>query len=244
MNTIARNALWPRLVALALCLITAAAAVIAVATRNWRTDAPRTSDPLAPGLAALDDRQLSGLLPPAGEFPPAWTVKTGNDRLDRFGYSRIQPFQKPFRSIPAECANMETPRPGTIDVEVSGRDPADRFGTVTGAPTVRLAIGREFDRSGFDAMVSLASRCSRFSFAGFFTRTIRILEDSRPANGPQRFRMVLTTASGRQSADGTRTEYFSFARTAGLVLSGSDLTGKQQLLDTIFASTLRRIGAP
>jgi len=225
-------------------VITATAAVIALATRNWRADAPHTPDRMAPGLAALDDQQLSGLLPRAGEFPPTWTVKTSDDRVDRFGYFRQQPFQKPFRSVPAECANMETPTTGTIDVEVTGRNPADRFSAATGSPTVRLSLGREFDRSGFDAMVSLASRCSRFSFAGFFTHTIRILEDSRPANGPQRFRMVLTTTSGRQSAEGARTEYFSFARTAGLVLSGSDLNGKQQLLDTLVANTLRRIGAP
>jgi hypothetical protein len=244
MSSASRNSLWPRLITVALCAIATAGMLVAVSTRNWRNDAPRASDPLAPGLAALDDQQLADMLPKPGEFPPSWTVKGRNDHLDRFGYFRQQPFQKPFRSHPAECANMESPITGSIDVGVSGYDPTDRFSVVTNVPDIRLAIGREFDRGWFDAIINLAARCSRFSFASIFTHTIRILEDSRPANGPQRFRMLLTTTSGRQPASQTRTEYFSYARTAGLVLSASASDGNKQLLDTLFDNTLRRIGAP
>jgi hypothetical protein len=104
-------------------------------------------------------------------------------------------------------------------------------------------VGREFDPAGFDTMIGVVSRCSRFSSDAVGAYTVHILEDSRPAVGPQRFRYCLATAISGDPADATRTEYFSYARTSGLVLSGTGSTGHQQDFDALFESTLRRISA-
>ncbi|KCG22374.1 hypothetical protein P941_01266, partial [Mycobacterium tuberculosis KT-0048] len=104
-----------------------------------------------------------------------------------------------------------------------------------------LTVGREFDRSGFDAFVGLVSRCLRFGSAVAGSYTVRILEDSRPTAGPQRFRYSLTTTISAEPADETRTDYYSYGRTSGLILTGSAGSGHQQALDALFDITLQRI---
>jgi hypothetical protein len=105
-----------------------------------------------------------------------------------------------------------------------------------------LMVGREFDPIGFDAMIALVSRCSRFGTAGAGPYAVNIIEDSRPAGGPQRFRYSLTSTLSAEPADLTQTEYCSYARRSGL-MTGSASTGHQQAFDTLFEHTLNRISA-
>ncbi|BBX96648.1 hypothetical protein [Mycobacterium lacus] len=102
---------------------------------------------------------------------------------------------------------------------------------------IRLMVGREFDPAGFDAMIALVSRCSRFTTAGAGAYTVTILEDSRPADGPQRFRYALTSTLSGKPADATRTEYFSYARRSGLILTGSASSGHQQAFGALSERT-------
>ncbi len=244
MSTARPNSRWPWLIGIALCAITIAAVLIAVPTRSWHGDAPPTPDPLAPGLAALSDRQLADMLPKRAEFPASWTVKDEHS-YDSFGYFRSQPFHDGIGPEPAECAHLGELAAGARDTaEVSGLNPADPPDSRFDPRSIRLSIAREFNRGGFDAMIDLVSRCSRFTSGGVLIYTVRVLEDSRPANAPQRFRIVETQAAASGNPRLTRTEYFSFARTSALILTGYARNDNQQLLDTLFDSTLRRIGAP
>jgi hypothetical protein len=244
MSTARPNSRWPWLIAVALCIITIAAALNAIPTRSWHSDTPPTPDPLAPGLAALSDQQLADLLPGRAAFPASWTVKDDH-RYDSFGYFRSQAFHDGIGPEPAECAHLGELAVGASDAaEVSGRNPADPPEFIPDRQDLRLTIAREFDRGGFRTMIDLVSRCSRFDSGGVVIYTVRVLEDSRPANGPQRFRIVETTAAASGNPTVARTEYFSYARTLGLVLIGYCRNDNQQLLDTLFDSTLRRIGAP
>jgi hypothetical protein len=143
---------------------------------------------------------------------------------------------------PVECFGVVgVASTGAYDAaEVSGHDPADPDG-VTERKDVRLMVGREFEPIGFDAMVGLVSRCSRFTTAADSTYTVNIIEDSRSANGPQRFRYSLTSTLSGVPTDATQTEYFSYARQSGLILTGSASAGHQQAFDAVFEYTLRRI---
>lgn len=58
---------------------------------------------------------------------------------------------------------------------------------------------------------------------------------------PQRFRYSLTTTISAEPADETRTDYYSYGRTSGLILTGSAGSGHQQALDALFDITLQRI---
>ena len=243
MSTARPNSRGPWPIAIALSAITIAAVLIAIPTRSWRSDAPRTPDPLAPGLAALSDQQLTDLLPKRAEFPAAWTVKP-EQWSEGFGYSRDQAFRDSLLDR-AECQHVGEFAAGTSpSVVISAHNPADPPEFIADRPDVRLSIAREFDRGGFDAMIDLVSRCSRFTSGGVIIYSVRVLEDSRPANGPQRFRIVETTASASGNPSVARTEYFSYARISGLVLTGYGRNDNQQLLDDLFDSTLRRLQAP
>lgn len=130
---------------------------------------------------------------------------------------------------------------GAFDAaQVFGHDPAAQVAVADGKD-ILLTVGREFDRSGFDAFVGLVSRCLRFGSAVAGSYTVRILEDSRPTAGPQRFRYSLTTTISAEPADETRTDYYSYGRTSGLILTGSAGSGHQQALDALFDITLQRI---
>jgi hypothetical protein len=234
---------WPWLIAVALCVTATAAMLIAVPTRSWHHDASQTPDPPAPGLAALSDQQLADLLPQPADFPASWSVKPTH-MSDAFGYVRTQPFHGPLSEEPAECENVGELAVGTSPAaEVAGHDPADPPEFLPDRRDIRLTIAREFNRGGFDAMIHLVSRCSRFTSGGVIIYTVRVLEDSHPANGPQRFRISRTTAAASGDPTVARTEYFSYAHRSGLVLIGYGRNDNQQLLDTLFDDTLRRIGA-
>jgi hypothetical protein len=244
MSTARPHSRWPWLIAVALSVITIAAVLIAVPTRSWHSDAPHTPDPLAPGLAALSDQQLADMLPTRAEFPASWTVKDEHS-YDSFGYFRSQPFHDGIGPEPAECAHLDELAVGASDAaEVAGLNLADPPDSRFNPRSIRLSIAREFNRDGFDAMIDLVSRCSRFTSGGVLIYTVRVLEDSRPANAPQRLRIAETTAAASGNARMAKTEYYSYARTSGLVLIGYARNDNQQLLDTLFDSTLRRIGAP
>jgi hypothetical protein len=232
----------PWLTAAALCVIATAAIWIAVPTKLWHNGAPGTPDPLAPGLAALSDQQLADLLPRPADFPASWTVKSEHTS-DAFGFSRSQPFHDPYGAEPAECRNVgELGVGATAASAVSAHNPADPPQYVPELVDIRLTIAREFNRDGFGAMIDLVSRCSRFDSGNILIYTVRVLEDSRPNSGPQRFRIEKTTAAADGSPSVARTDYFSFARTSGLILIGYGRNGNQQLLDTEFDSALNRIG--
>ena len=192
------------------------------------------------------DQQLADLLPKRAEFPASWTVKDEHES-DSFGYYRSQPFH----------LTVLVPSPPNARTWTSSRwvsatpprspdcNPADPPDSPLRHPrSIRLSIAREFNRGGFDAMIDLVARCSRFTSGGVLIYTVRVLEDSRPANAPQRFRIVETQAAASGNPRVARTEYFSFARTSALILTGYARNDDQQLLDTLFDSTLRRIGAP
>jgi hypothetical protein len=243
MSTARPKSWWPRLIAAMLCVIAIAAALIAALTRSWPNDAPRTTDPVAPGLAARSDQQLAELLPKLGEFPASWTVKS-RTMSDRFGYFRQQPFHERLGASPAECANLGELATGALGgAEVSGYDRAGRPSLRYEPRDIRLTVAREFNLDGFDAMIPRVFRCSRFTFAQTIIHTVRVLEDSRPASGPQRFRISVTIRSSDEPPSVMRTEYFSYARLSRLILVGFASTGNQQLLDALFDNTLRRIGS-
>lgn len=235
---------WDWLIALALCAIAAGAILIALPTPRWYHRTARSPEPLAPGLAALSDQQLSDLLPKPRDFPSSWVVKPQNS-YDWFGYHRMQPFHDALGDEPAECANVGElavgARPGA---EISGYDPAHQDRLSYQPRDVSLTIAREFNRQGFDAMIDLVSRCGQFTSGKVLSYTVRVLEDFRPDGGPQRFRIVRTTAADDGDPKVARTEYFSYARVSRLVLTGFATTANQQLLDTLFDNTLHRINTP
>jgi len=223
--------LW--VIALAAVAITVPAARIA-----WHRPGP---DPAAPGLAALGDDQLLGLLPTPGDFPAGWTVGNEKAIFEDFGYHTSAPRPGVFNFTPQECEGL-----GTVlstgafrAAEVSGHAPAapanraERRG-------IRLIIGREFDPAGFAAMVALVSRCPDSVWqvrpGDQIRYRVQILE-----NSSQRFRYALTTASDGHQPGDADTEYFSYARAAGLVLSGSGSAGHRQEFDGLFDNTLSRL---
>lgn len=218
--------------------------LITALTRSWQNNAPRTPEPVAPGLAALSDRQLADLLPKPGEFPASWTVKA-KEESGRFGYFRQQPFHERLGTSPAECSNVDELAVGaTGGAEVSAYNPGGPPSLGYEPRDIRLTVAREYNRDAFDAMIRRVSHCSRFSFAETIIHTVRVLEDSRPPNGPQRFRITVTVRSSDEPPSVMRTDYFSYARLSRLVLIGFASTGNQQLLDALFDNTLRRIAAP
>jgi hypothetical protein len=92
-------------------------------------------------------------------------------------------------------------------------------------------------------MITLVSRCPEFTdFGG--TKTVRILQDSRPPNGPQRSRIAVTQTILGEPAGAGQTLYCSYARLSRVVLTGMATPGNEESFDTLFENTLRRISAP
>ncbi|KZS84469.1 hypothetical protein B4U45_01280 [Mycobacterium persicum] len=233
----------PWVIAAALCVLAAAAIVITApgVLSARRHSNPAAPGPLAPKLASLSDQQLAELLPKPTNFPASWTVSDIKELSDTFGYFRYHVSDEGLGFSPVECfAVVGVASTGAFDAaEVFGHDPADPP-EVADRRDIRLMVGREFDPTGFDAFTGLVSRCLRFSSAAVGSYEVRILEDSHSADGPQRFRYSITATIGGEP-DAARTDYYSYARTSGLILSGTASTGHQQSFDALFDSTLRRI---
>ncbi|CAM4349310.1 hypothetical protein MB901379_02681 [Mycobacterium basiliense] len=229
--------------AAALCVLaTAAVLITAPAVLGiWHRGVSHAVPP-TPKLATLSDRQLSKLLPQQGEFPSTWTVSDIKELSETFGYFRYQVSDEGLGISPVECFGVVgVASTGAFDAaEVFGHDPADPP-EVADRRDVRLTIGREFESGGFDAFISLVSRCLRFSSAGAGSYAVNILEDSRPVGGPQRFRYSVTTTISGEPADATRIDYYAYARTSGLVLTGTASSGHQETFDTLFDNALCRI---
>lgn len=223
------------LIAAALCVLaTAAVLITAPAVHSALRSGASGRQPLAPRLAALSDQELAQLLPKQSEFPASWTVDETTELSDTFGYFKYHVFDEGLGFDPIECFGVVgVASTGAFDAaQVFGHDPAAQVAVADGKD-ILLTVGREFDRSGFDAFVGLVSRCLRFGSAVAGSYTVRILEDSRPTAGPQRFRYSLTTTISAEPADETRT--------SGLILTGSAGSGHQQALDALFDITLQRI---
>lgn len=233
----------PARIAAALCVLaTAAVLITAPAVHSALRSGASGRQPLAPRLAALSDQELAQLLPKQSEFPASWTVDETTELSDTFGYFKYHVFDEGLGFDPIECFGVVgVASTGAFDAaQVFGHDPAAQVAVADGKD-ILLTVGREFDRSGFDAFVGLVSRCLRFGSAVAGSYTVRILEDSRPTAGPQRFRYSLTTTISAEPADETRTDYYSYGRTSGLILTGSAGSGHQQALDALFDITLQRI---
>lgn len=231
------------LIAAALCVLaTAAVLITAPAVHSALRSGASGRQPLAPRLAALSDQELAQLLPTQSEFPASWTVDETTELSDTFGYFKYHVFDEGLGFDPIVCFGVVgVASTGAFDAaQVFGHDPAAQVAVADGKD-ILLTVGREFDRSGFDAFVGLVSRCLRFGSAVAGSYTVRILEDSRPTAGPQRFRYSLTTTISAEPADETRTDYYSYGRTSGLILTGSAGSGHQQALDALFDITLQRI---
>lgn len=195
---------------------------------------PEAGCPQRPGTSAVAAKQ--------SEFPASWTVDETTELSDTFGYFKYHVFDEGLGFDPIVCFGVVgVASTGAFDAaQVFGHDPAAQVAVADGKD-ILLTVGREFDRSGFDAFVGLVSRCLRFGSAVAGSYTVRILEDSRPTAGPQRFRYSLTTTISAEPADETRTDYYSYGRTSGLILTGSAGSGHQQALDALFDITLQRI---
>jgi hypothetical protein len=246
MNSLSRprNSRRPWLIAATLCVLATAAVLITAPAilSAWRHNHPSGPEPLAPKLAALSDQQLADLLPKQSDFPASWTVSDIKELSDTFGYFRYHVSDEGLGINPVECFSVVgVASTGAFDAaEVFGHDLADSA-EVADRRDIRLMIGREFDPAGFDAFTALVSRCLRFNSAAIGSYAVRIIEDSRPAGGPQRFRYSITTTIGGDPPDETRIDYYSYARTSGLILTGSASTGHEQPFDTLFDNTLHRI---
>jgi hypothetical protein len=175
-------------------------------------------------------------------FPVSWTVNDTREVSDTFGYFKYHVHDDGLGFNPAECFPViGVASTGVFHVaEVSGHDPADPA-DVSDREDIRLTVGREFDPAGFDALIGLVSRCSRFTSAAVGGYAVQVLEDSRPDTGLQRFRYSLTTTMSGEPADVSRTDYYSYARVSDLILSGSGSIGHQQAFDALFDNTVRRI---
>jgi hypothetical protein len=232
------------LIAAAMCLLAIVAVLITVPTVLAGRSAGTDAGQLAPGLAALTDQHLAGLLPKQNDFPASWTVKDTAEVSDTFGYFKYHVHDDGLGFSPAECFPViGVASTGAFHVaEVSGHDPADAA-DVSDREDIRLTVGREFDTAGFDALINLVSRCSRFTSAAVGGYAVQVLEDTRPDAGPQRFRYSLTTTMSGEPAEVSRTDYYSYARVRDLILSGSASTGHQQAFDALFDNTLRRFAA-
>lgn len=234
----------PWLVALVLWVI-AATAVLITATNVFRPSAhEHESGAPAPHLAALTDQQLAQLLPGQNDFPPSWTVSDIKELSDTFGYFRYHVNDEGLGITPVECfAVIGVASTGAFDAaEVFGHDLSDSA-DLAARRDIRLMVGREFEPAGFEAFTGQVSRCLQFSSAAAGNYTVHILEDSRNGTGPQRFRYSVTTTIGSGPTDETRTDYYSYARTRGVVLTGTASTGHQQPLDKLFDNTLQRISS-
>lgn len=233
------------LIAAALCVLAVAAVAITVPVV---LTAGRASAPLpdAPGLAALSGRELAELLPPQSDFPAGWTRNKTFDSPDQFGYGRYHNVGFVDGYQPVECYPVAYGiQTGSLPAAtVAEHDPADPPYRLPDSTDIQIAVGREFNSTVFDDTRTLVSRCSSFRnrFPGW-VYTVHILEDLRPPGGPQRFRYTVTTTDPQNPADAISTDYYSYVRISGLILSGNTTGVHQQMLDTFFEDTLSRIHA-
>ncbi|MEE3067477.1 MAG: hypothetical protein VYA67_26680 [Actinomycetota bacterium] len=236
---------WAPLIAAALCVLAVAALAITVPAvlTGLRARAPL---PDAPGLAALSGRELAELLPRQSDFPAGWTRNKTFDSPDQFGYGRYHSVGAVDGYQPVEC--YETAygiQTGSLPAAtVAEHDPADPPYRLPDSTDIQIAVGREFNSAVFDDTRTLVSRCSSLHnrFPGW-VYTVRILEDSRPPGGLQRFRYTVTTTDQQNPADTISTDYYSYVRMSGLMVSGNTTGVHQQMLDTFVEDTLRRVHA-
>jgi hypothetical protein len=224
----------PQLVAVILCILAVAAVAVTVPVALARHQARASgSGLLAPGLAALTDQQLGELVPRQSDFPAGWTPTHAYPPWDNFGYSRYHEMRDALAYHPPECFQVGLGlATGSFGVAaISEHDPADPS-FLPSRTDIRVEIGREFDAKVFDDMTMRLPRCSHFIDEFRSQNTVRILEDVHPANGLRRLRYSVTSDLG--------TDYYSYARVSGLILTGEAEDGHQQLLDGLFENTLRR----
>ncbi|ORW03452.1 MULTISPECIES: hypothetical protein [Mycobacterium] len=241
------------LIAAAMCVLAIAAVAITIpavlAARRHLSPLP-----VAPGLAALSDEQLAALLPNQSDFPAGWKRNDSFNSRNTFGYATYHNIGSIDGYEPVGCYEVAYGiMTGSFPAAtVNEHDPADRS-SLPDHTNIGIEIGRQFAPSVFDDMRQLVARCAHFRdhFPGF-TYTVRILEDSRPAGGPQRFRynVTITDETAAAVTDGKRapphvisTDYFSYAQISGLILSGSDDTGDEHRFDALFDATQRRTQA-
>lgn len=231
--------------AAALCVVALAAVAVTVPAvlTAWRA---RTPVAVAPGLAALSGGQLADLLPKQGDFPAGWTRIQKMDSPNDFGYGSYHNIGGVAGYQPVECSLAAYGiRTGSLfAASVAEHDPAGLSYLMPDRTDVQIAVGREFNATIFDDARRLVSRCSTFRdrFPGL-VYTARILEDSRPSDGPERFRYAVTTSDKDQSGRPIATSFYSYVRVSGLILSGNASGAQQHVLDTLFDDTLRRIDA-
>jgi hypothetical protein len=105
-----------------------------------------------------------------------------------------------------------------------------------------MNVGREFRPEVFDDMRTLVLRCAHFHarFPGF-DFTTRIVEDTRPADAPQRFRYTVTVTWGRNPVHPIATHHYAYARFDHLIVSADATVGHEQMLDHFFADTVQRL---
>jgi hypothetical protein len=241
-----RSSRWRRWwVAGVLCVIAAAAIGITIpAALHLGRQAP-TAGPsataLAPGSAALSNQQLEELLPKSVEFPPSWTVTfRPSHGEDRFTYMRT-PSTRRGPYLPTECEDIQVDPTGTVnDVEVSGRDPANRD-TYPGSSDIRLGISRAFNPAGFDAMISRTARCAHFGFGKALALDLTVLQNSRSASGLRIFRFSVTSTDLIDPSQQPETEFSSYAMGSALIVSADSTHGHQHELDSLFDSIVARI---
>lgn len=141
------------LIAAALCVLaTAAVLITAPAVHSALRSGASGRQPLAPRLAALSDQELAQLLPKQSEFPASWTVDETTELSDTFGYFKYHVFDEGLGFDPIECFGVVgVASTGAFDAaQVFGHDPAAQVAVADGKD-ILLTVGREFDRSGFDA---------------------------------------------------------------------------------------------
>ncbi|GJO06003.1 hypothetical protein [Mycobacterium marinum] len=242
MTNLSRRRPWAIAAALGALAVVGVVITAPVVDRAWPGNRGSGPEALAPGLAGLSDQKLAELLPTQAEFPPSWTVSDIKELSGTFGYFRYQLYDEGLGFDPVECfAVVGVASTGAFDAaEVFGHDPTDPA-EVADRRDIRVMVGREFDPSGFDKFMALVSRCPRFSSAAAGSYAVNILENTHPAGAPQRFRYSVTTTIPGEPTDTTRTDYYSYARTSGLILTGMASTGHQQPFDSIFETTLQRI---
>jgi hypothetical protein len=231
-----------RLITALMCIIaaTALAITVPVVVAARRGQSPL---PIAPGLAALNDHQLAKLLPAPTTFPDGWTAKKTYDSPDIFGYPGYHNTGAADGFAPVACHEIAYgARIGAFEATtVEEHDPADPA-HMPDRTDIRLSIGREFNTSVFDEMRTLASQCPHFRARNFgFDFTVHVLDDTHPADGPQRFRFNVIVSYGRNPVHTIAVDDYVYARISGLIVSGKATDGHQRLLDQLFNDTLRRI---
>ena len=221
-------------------------AVVAVAVTAPRTLAAwqAQTTPVAPGLAALSDQQLAGLLPAQNAFPAGWTPNQNYVSPNKFGYGRYHNIGASDGYQPLECHEVAYGiRTGSYPTAtVDEHDPGDRSTSRYPSSDILMNVGREFRPDVFDEMRTLVLRCAHFH-ARFpdFDFTTRIVEDTRPADAPQRFRYTVTVTWGRNPVHPIASHHYAYARFDDLIVSANATAGHEAMLDHFFADTTQRL---